>query len=95
MNTLEIVYSKQARTFVEQHLNIISFDITNTLLIKALKKLLKEDDTNSNVIAMQGQSNLYRIRKGKLRLIFRYEHDEIIFVYVERIDFRGNVYSAL
>jgi mRNA-degrading endonuclease RelE of RelBE toxin-antitoxin system len=93
MNSIEIVYSKQARLFIEKNAHLLSFHQANTLLVKALRKLLKEEDVNSNVIAMQGNKGLYRIRKGNLRIIFRYENGEILIVYVERIDVRGSVYS--
>jgi len=35
---------------------------------------------------------LYRIRKGDLRIIFRYYKGEIHIVNIEKIDFRGDVY---
>lgn len=57
-------------------------------------KLLKIEENNSDIVALHGElQGLYRVRKGEIRIVFGYRNEEIILVNIERIDWRGHVYS--
>jgi len=91
---LQIDYSKQAQKFLMQNEAILTIEQTNKLIIKAMKKLLKIENTNIDVQAMKGEwCGFYRIRVGNVRMIFSYQNDVIIIVSVLAIGFRGNIYK--
>jgi mRNA interferase RelE/StbE len=47
----------------------------------------------SNLRELEGKwAGYYRLRKGKIRIVFHLDKTEKA-LYVERIDFRGNVYK--
>jgi len=89
---LDINYSKNSEKFVLKNKSIISFEKVRELLEKGIKKL-NNHDINIDIKELKGKlQGLYRIRKGDLRIIFRYYKDEIHIVNIEKIDFRGDVY---
>lgn len=48
---------------------------------------------NIDIRKLKGEwSGYYRIRKGKLRIIFTIEKENKI-IFIERIDYRGEVYK--
>ncbi len=54
---------------------------------------LRGEKINVNVKKLKGNwEGYYRLRKGKLRIIFEVNKDDKS-IYVERIDFRGEVYK--
>lgn len=92
--TIDIVYSKSAEAFIEKNSVLLDFATSNTLLIKAMRTILHIEQSNIDLKKLKGISPaIYRIRKGDIRILFRYENGEIIVVHVETIDFRGNVYA--
>jgi mRNA interferase RelE/StbE len=60
--------------------------------IKLVLRKLRGDNVNINIKKIKGGwSGFYRIKAGKLRIIAEFQfHNNI--VYVEKIDWRGNVY---
>lgn len=89
---LDINYSKNSEKFVLKNKSIISFVKVRELLEKGIKKL-NNHDINIDIKELKGKlQGLYRIRKGDLRIIFRYYKDEIHIVNIEKIDFLGDVY---
>jgi mRNA-degrading endonuclease RelE of RelBE toxin-antitoxin system len=91
---IDIVYSKNAEAFIEKNTALLDYSTSNTLLIKAMRSLLHIESSNIDLKMLKGTSSpVYRIRKGSIRILFRYENGEIIVVHVETIDFRGNVYT--
>lgn len=59
-----------------------------------MRSILHIEQSNIDLKKLKGISPaIYRIRKGDVRILFRYENGEIIVVHVETIDFRGNVYA--
>ena len=89
---LDINYSKTSEKFVLKNKSIISFVKVRELLEKGIKKL-NNHDINIDIKELKGKfQGLYRIRKGDLRIIFRYYKGEIHIVNIEKIDFRGDVY---
>ncbi|RLF44104.1 MAG: type II toxin-antitoxin system RelE/ParE family toxin [Thermoplasmata archaeon] len=85
----KISYSKSALKFIEKH-NIkveVKEEIRKFLL------LLKRENVNVDVKKLYGDwKGYYRIRKGKLRIIFSLNKLEKE-IYIEKIDFRGDVYK--
>jgi mRNA interferase RelE/StbE len=84
-----IDYSRDAEKFIEKQ-NI------RTEVREELKKFLmkmKGENVNINLKKLSGEwEGYYRLRKGKLRIIFEpSKTDKVLFV--ERIDFRGDVYK--
>jgi mRNA interferase RelE/StbE len=56
-------------------------------------KKLKGEDINVNIKKLKGRwEGFYRIRFGKLRIIAEFQFQDNR-VYIERIDWRGNVYK--
>jgi len=92
---LEIVYLKKADKFFIKNSNIISKEKSKELIIRAVKKIIKKEDINIDVKRLQGNlNNYYRIRSGKVRILFELENNEIkIIAIVNDIDFRGDVYK--
>ena len=66
------------------------------MITQELKKfLLKLEGQNSSIDVKKlwGEwAGYYRIRKGTLRIIFMMDVTEHV-IFVERVDFRGNVYK--
>ena len=86
-----IDYSKDAEKFIEKQ-NI------RDEVREELKKFLirmKGEDVNINLKKPGGDwEGYYRLRKGKLRIIFEVKKREKI-LFVERVDFRGDVYRCI
>lgn len=71
-------------------------NLKEDFIIEKMKLVLKKfrgEDVNINVKKLRGEwEGFYRIRSGRLRIIaeFQFERNR---VYVEEIDWRGNVYK--
>ncbi len=92
VSEFEIRYSKQAEKFFEKNQRF-SREETRGLILQSVKHLMKIEASNLDIKPLHGElAGSYRLRKGNIRIIFSYEHDEIVIAHVETIDFRGNVY---
>ena len=90
---IDIIYSKQAKKFLDKHSSIITVKDTDDTLKLAIRKLFGED-INIDVVKMRGRhKGKYRLRSGAFRIIFRIEKGIIRVINVEKIDFRGDVYK--
>lgn len=89
---LQIQYERNAEKFFVK--SKITRDEVTELIIKAVRKLSGQNE-NVDVKYLKGELKGYlRIRKGDLRIVFQIIEDEnLIFVTVSNIDFRGNVYK--
>ncbi len=84
-----IRYSNSANKFIKKE-NIQL--VVNEALRKVLLKLIKTEEVNIDVKKLFGNwDGYYRIRKGKIRIIFKLETKDHV-LYVDKIDFRGDVY---
>ncbi len=87
--TWRIDYSRDAEKFIKKQ-NI------KVEIREALKKFLlkiKGEDVNINLKKLEGDwEGYYRLKKGKIRIIFAVNKTEKVF-YVEKTDFRGDVYK--
>ena len=95
MKSLKIEYLKKATKFLKKNSSYINRDDIETLIVKAIKKIVYKEDINIDVKALQAEfSSFYRIRKGKVRILFEYLDGEVIITaIVSDIDFRGNIYK--
>ncbi|HOV13985.1 MAG TPA: cytotoxic translational repressor of toxin-antitoxin stability system [Spirochaetota bacterium] len=94
MKEIIIIYSKESDKFLDKNQGIVNKKIINELLIKSLKKIFKDEIINIDLKALKGEyENFYRIRKGKIRIIFELKDDNTIVVNVIKIGFRGDVYN--
>ena len=85
-----IEYSKDADNFLKKQRHI------EDVLIDEIKKLIQKlqgETVNLNFRKMTGDwDGYYRIKKGKIRIIVYLDFSKHV-VFVENIDFRGNVYK--
>jgi len=84
-----IDYSKDAEKFIEkQSIHVEVSEELKKFLIK-----IKGGNVNIDLKKLVGDwEGYYRLRKGKLRIIFQVNKSERV-LFVERIDFRGDVYK--
>lgn len=92
---LEIQYLKKVDKFFSKNSHILSKEKTKELIIKSLKKIVLKEDINVDVKQLKGDlQNYYRIRFGKIRILFELENSEVkIIAIVTDVDFRGDVYK--
>lgn len=96
---LKILYSKQAKKFLDKNKAVISEEKVESLALKAVRKIVKSEDINIDLKALKGDwKGYYRIRFGNIRIIFNLENktDEsniTIVFFTNEIDYRGNVYD--
>lgn len=58
-------------------------------LLAIIDQLASNNFEGLDLSKMQGYSNMFRVRKGRIRIVFRMEQSKST---IYRIDFRGNVY---
>ena len=84
-----IDYSRDAEKFIEKQ--NIRDEVREEL--KKFSIRMTGEDVNINLKKLGGDwEGYYRLRKGKLRIIFEVKKTEKI-LFVERVDFRGDVYK--
>lgn len=90
MKSYTISYSSKARKFIKKHRNI------GLRFYKAFDEIVKEKENifKYDIKMLKGQkfNNIYRMRIGKYRAIFKIMKKEII-IYVLDIDSRGDIYK--
>ena len=85
-----IDFSKDSLKFLEKNNLQENFVIDKIKL--ALRKF-KGEDININIKKLRGEwEGFYRIRVGKLRIIFEFQFKNYR-VYIEEIDWRGSAYK--
>jgi len=84
-----IDYSRNAEKFIESQ--NIRADVSEQL--KRFLMKMKGGNVNIDLTKLSGEwEGYYRLRKGRLRIIFEIDKtDQVLFV--DRIDFRGDVYK--
>ncbi|MCK5057496.1 MAG: type II toxin-antitoxin system RelE/ParE family toxin [Candidatus Aminicenantes bacterium] len=84
----KIDYSKSAKKFIDEH------KITKNIreLLKKLILKIGGEEVNINIKKLKGKwDSFLRIRKGNIRIILKV-HKKEKRIFIERVDFRGNVY---
>ena len=91
---MKISYSKEADKFLKKNKGNISEDEVDALVILAVKKILKIEDSSIDLKKLKGKyRGSFRIRRGDTRIIFTIRKEDVVTVFVHYIDFRGNVYK--
>ena len=92
---VKILYKKVATKFIAKNQSKISKDSVDIFVFKAVKKIVKKEDINIDLKKLiTNDGELFRIRKGDIRIIFSLDGDaNVIVSLVEKIGFRGDVYK--
>ncbi len=92
---LKLTYLKKSKKFLDKNQNIITENDVDELVIKFIKNRFYNIDINIDYKTLQGSfENMYRIRKGNIRIIIKVVNDEIIIeAIIEDIGFRGDIYK--
>ena len=91
--TVKIKYTKNATKFFKKNASALSKNEVDELVIKVLRKILKNEKVNIDLKKLKSQE-LFRIRKGDVRIVFSFTSSfEVVVSIVEDIDFRGNIYK--
>ena len=94
MAGIKIVYSKSSEKFLSKNKQIITEEKSDVLIVKAIKNILYKKNENVDVAKMVNYTpSHYRIRTGKVRIVFTLIDDVVTVVDVKNIDFRGNIYK--
>ncbi|PID84297.1 hypothetical protein CSB09_01605 [Candidatus Gracilibacteria bacterium] len=62
------------------------------ILLYLLEKIKAGDTNDLDTKKLRGRENLYRVRKGKIRIIFRKEREKLIIIDV---NYRGGAYKDI
>ncbi len=84
--SFEIFISSKALKFIEK-----LTDKRKTLIYEKLDTLKDFPDLNMDIKKMKGMDNVYRIRIGKIRILFDLDKKDSAITIIS-IDFRGNIY---
>lgn len=92
---IKLTYLKKAAKFFAKHPSVITEEQVDLLVIKFIKKKLYNIDINIDYKQMSGTiANVYRIRKGNIRIIVTLNDDEVIIeAIINDIGFRGDIYK--
>lgn len=91
---LKISYSKVADKFLKKNQNIITEEEVGKLIISAIRKIFKTEETNVDLKRLKGKhKGSFRVKKGDLRIIFSLKKEKILVAFIKDIDFRGNIYK--
>jgi len=92
---IKLTYLKCAKKFLDKNKNSITETQVDELLVKFIKSKFYGMDINIDYKKLQGEvDELYRIRKGNIRIIVSVKDNEILIeVIVEDIGFRGDIYK--
>lgn len=63
-----------------------------SLILKKIKELAENPFENTNVKALKGSKNSFRLRVADYRVIYKIENDELIIIIVD-IDHRSKIYK--
>lgn len=91
---LKISYSKEADKFLKKNKDTLKEAETDELIIEAIRKLFKIEETNIDLKKLKGgERGRFRIRKGDIRIVFSLKKEKMLHAMIKTIDFRGNVYK--
>jgi|WetSurMetagenome_2_1015567.scaffolds.fasta_scaffold31208_6 mRNA interferase RelE/StbE len=91
---LRIDYSKQSIKFLKKNSHLLTIEQVDDLIIKAMKRLLKNENIAIDLKSLQGdKKGYYRIRVGNIRIIFSFLENQLVIASVENIGFRGDIYK--
>jgi len=80
--------------FINKNSHILSVEKVDELIIKSMRRLLKNENINIDLKSLRGnKKGYYRIRMGNIRIIFSFLENKFVVVSVENIGFRGEIYK--
>ena len=91
---MEIQYSRAAIRFFHRNPAVMTQEKARDLIISAVKKILRIENTNIDVKYLKGDlKGSYRIRTGKARIVFSlHKESDPLVVVVKTVGFRKDVY---
>ncbi|MDD5092341.1 MAG: hypothetical protein PHQ23_15690 [Candidatus Wallbacteria bacterium] len=90
---LRIVYSRQAEKFIEKNPSALDEETADRLVVSAVRKILKIEDTSLDLKKLKADlKNHFRIRHGRIRIVFSLSGKDILVAFVSSIDTRDKVY---
>jgi len=92
---IKLTYLKKATKFLSKNKTKLTEEQTDELIIKFIKKKFYNIDENIDFKQMKGDiKDIYRIRKGNIRILVKIINNEIIIeAIIEDIGFRGDIYK--
>ncbi len=92
---IKLTYLKKATKFLDKNSSKITETEIDNLVIKFIKNKLFNIDINIDYKPLRGSfNNLFRIRKGNIRIIVTLTNNEVIIeAIIEDIGFRGDIYK--
>jgi mRNA-degrading endonuclease RelE of RelBE toxin-antitoxin system len=91
---VKILYLKKADKFLAKNPHVLSKDEIDTMILKSLKKIYKNENINIDLKKLATYTNYYRIRKGNVRIIFYInDNGEYVVSVIESIGYRGDIYK--
>ncbi len=93
---IKLTYLKKATKFLNKNKNILTETQVDELIVKFIKKKFYGMDINIDFKQMKGDiSDIYRIRKGNIRVLVKVSSNQIIIeAIVKDIGFRGGIYKS-
>ncbi len=91
---IKLTYLKKATKFLKKN-SSISEEEVDALVIRFIKSHFYGIDINSDYKQMQGNlTDIYRIRKGNIRIIVKAVNEEVIIeAIISDIGYRGGIYK--
>lgn len=80
--------------FLEKNASLLLREKVRSLVISAIKQLFKIEESNVDLKCLKGNlKGYYRIRTGKLRIIFTLEKEKAVIAFVREVTFRKDAYK--
>lgn len=86
---MQVFFSK---AFLKSLKKLTKFDAEKVALIIALVEKTSFPIYSNNIKSLHGYDNAYRIRKGKVRVVFVVENQT---AYFKRVGYRKDIYEGL
>lgn len=92
---LEVNYSKSSEKFLKKNKSVLKEEKVLELIGLSMKYLIKNEISNVDLKKLTGNSDdRYRIRVGKVRIVFKYKNGKIVIVDIIDIGYRGDIYKS-
>ncbi|RKY51520.1 MAG: hypothetical protein DRP89_08930, partial [Candidatus Neomarinimicrobiota bacterium] len=89
-------YSRQSIKFLNKQSEIITKEKAKEIILLSLRKFFLKNNMNIDLKKLRGKwKNYFRVRAGKVRIVFSIKKNKIVSVLVHCIDFRSNVYKLV
>ena len=89
MSRYQLQLSKSSKKFLDK-----SDKVTRNRIINVIHALSENPYSYPGIIRLAGYEDTYRVRIGKFRIIFQIVN-EILLIFIQDIDSRGDVYKHL